>query len=306
MRVVFLFPGQGAQTVGMCSAWIASSPALAARLAQGSELLDTDLRKLIDSGPRHLLAQTWIAQVAVFCLSFALYERLIERGCRPTLLAGHSLGQFTALAASGSLTFEAGLGLVAARGQLMHKLNQTMDGAMLAVQGNDVQSRLAAMFCETAGWWVSNRNAPGQQVVAGLRPHLRMLQCELASAAYLTTWLDVAGPYHTPLMRPAAEAFGSVIDDCSFGAARIPVIANSSASIIASRRQIREELHAHMVAPVDWVGTMRLIDELAPTRLVEVGPGKVLKGLALRNGPHLRCMTTGTPAEFESAWEALN
>lgn len=305
MTAVFLFPGQGAQAVGMCSSMMRTFPLVARRVAQGSELLATDLSALISTGPPRALAQTDVAQVAIYCLGFALYELLLERGFRPALLAGHSLGQFTALAASGVLDFDQGLALVAARGAAMHAVNQGVDGAMLAVQGQDVQGRLAALTDEPRGWWIANRNAPGQVVLAGLRPCLQALRARLRDAGMVSTWLDVAGPYHSPLMQPAAAAFRPAIDACTLADAGIPLVANSTATVIVKREPIDAELRAHMLSPVDWAGTMREIAAHSPSLLVEVGPGRVLKGLALRNLPRFRCMTTGATTEFDAACAAL-
>lgn len=305
MSAVFLFPGQGAQAVGMGVALIGAFPQLARRLEQGSDALGIKLCSLIETGPPRALARTDVAQVAIFCLSVALFELLRERGLQPDLLAGHSLGQFSALCASGSVSFDQGLALVVARGAAMHALNQTLDGGMLALQGIDEQWLSACMQVDGDDCHIANRNAPAQIVLAGLRPALRALQVRLQAAGMISHWLDVAGPYHTPLMQPAADDFRAALDGCSFGDAGIALVANSNATVIGTREQIVAELQDHMLTPVDWVGTMRVIAARSPALLVEVGAGRVLKGLALRNAPRLRCMTTGTPAEFDAACKAL-
>lgn len=305
MNLVFLFPGQGSQAVGMCAAMIRDYPSVARRLAQGSDLVATNLQTLIERGPPQALAQTHIAQVAIYCLSFALYELLIEAGCRCTLMAGHSLGQFTALAASGAMDFDQGLALVGARGAAMHAANQSVDGAMLAVQGAEQLKSLKHLMEGVGGCWVANRNAPGQHVLAGRRSSLHMMRLRLQENGVSSCWLEVAGAYHTPLMQGAADRFGDAIDAAVLDDALIPVVANSSASIIVTREQIIDELHAHMLASVNWAGTMQIIAGCSPALLVEIGPGRVLKGLALRNRPDLKCMTTGSPAEFNAALHSL-
>lgn len=306
MKAVFLFPGQGAQAVGMCSVWIRSYPSVARRLQQGSDLLGIDLSRLIDMGPPRAITQTLIAQVSIYCLSFALYEILVARGLQPGLLAGHSLGQFTALAASGAVTFDDGLALVKARGAAMHEVNQSLDGTMLAIHANDVQRRLSALVGESGDCWISNRNAPGQWIVAGRRLVLQRLQSMLALDGVATRWLDVAGPYHTPLMGPAAARFEQRRQLCDLHDADIPVVANSTALVLRTREQWEAELARHMVSPVDWVGTMEVICSYAPDLLVEVGPGRTLKGLTLRNAPHLKCLASATPDNIDRACEAFN
>jgi [acyl-carrier-protein] S-malonyltransferase len=306
MKAVFLFPGQGAQAVGMCAGWRRTSPCVAGRLAQGSAALGIDLAKLIDAGPIRLLTETLVAQVSIYCLSFAIYEILRERGIHPTLLAGHSLGQFTALAASGAVSFEEGLALVRERGIAMHALNQTMDGAMLALQAGDLQRQLSGLVGGAGSWWIANRNAPGQWIAAGLRPDLRRLQSTMAASGVAAHWLDVAGPYHTPLMAPAAASFERVIQRYRLDDARVPVVSNSTAALLTTREQLATDLCRHMVSPVDWTGTMALIASQAPDLLIEVGPGRTLKGLVLRNKPQASCVTTASPEELERVCEACN
>ncbi len=305
MTAVFLFPGQGSQAVGMGAAMIRAYPSVARRLAQGSALLEIDLPALIDRGPPRLLAQTHIAQVAMYCLSVAFCELLRDAGFHPALVAGHSLGQFSALTAAGAIDFDQGLQLVQRRGAAMHASNQAVDGAMLAVQGIDGAELLTDLIADADACWIANRNAPGQQVLAGLRSSLQTVQARLRERGISSVWLEVAGAYHTPLMHSAADAFSKAIDATVFRDALIPVVANSSARLMTTREQIIEEVHAHMLSPVNWVGTMSLIAQHAPPLLVELGLGRVLKGLSLRNRPDIQCMTTGTPAEFEATCRAL-
>lgn len=305
MNAVWLFPGQGAQSVGMGLSMIDTFPRVSRRMAQGSEALGLDLHSLLESGPPRALARTDVAQVAIFCLGAATSELLRERGFEAGLLAGHSLGLFTAVVASGAVGFEDGLALVTARGAAMHASNQSVDGGMLVVHGSDEQALSACLRAAGDGCRIANRNAPGQFVVAGSRSALRALQSGLRANDIPHQWLDVAGPYHTPLMQAAAIAFEAALDACPMHDPDIPLLANSDAAVMSTREQITRELRRHMLTAVDWSASMGVVARRSPALLVEVGPGRVLKGLALRNAPRLRCVTTATPAEFDATCRAL-
>lgn len=305
MSVAFLFPGQGAQMVGMCADLIKAFPSIGLRIGEGSDALGLDLHELIRRGPPRDLAQTHVAQVAIYCLSYGIYELLAERGLSPSVVAGHSLGQFTAYAAAGAVSFGTGLKLVAARGKFMHEVNQSIDGSMLAVSGLEAKSLAALVERGGEGVWIANRNAPSQLVLAGWRESLRRVLDQVAEMGGRGTWLDVAGPYHTPLFETAAAKFSEVVSQCDFNNPVVPIIANSSATAINQREQVVAETHRHMLSAVDWTGTMRAFIVRADELLVEVGPGRVLKGLALRNAPELKCLSVGSLREFESTCLAL-
>lgn len=306
MSIAFLFPGQGAQTVGMGSDLIKAFPTIAQRLNEGGEALGVDLNALVRKGPSRALAQTDVAQVGIYCLSHGIREILTQRGLSPTLVAGHSLGQFTAYVAAETVSFEACLKLVIARGRFMNWENQSLDGSMLAVTGMTAEQVTTVVAITEGDVWFANRNAPTQHVLAGRRKELLRAQELLVSYGGKGTWLDVAGPYHTPLMAEAARKFSLIVDQYQFQPASVPIIANSTAKVISQPDQIRAETHRQMLSAVNWVGTMAEIACRQIKLLVEIGPGRVLKGLALRNQPNLKCVTTGTVREFDSACTALD
>jgi [acyl-carrier-protein] S-malonyltransferase len=289
--LAFLFPGQGAQYLGMGLDHLRQSSAMAARLAEAGEVLGEDLVRLLTRGPRPLLARTDIAQVAIFTLSVALHERLRAAGLpAPDVVAGHSLGQFSALVAADVLEFSAALRLVAERGRLMHLQNQACDGAMMAVAGLQ-QDALPDLPGDV---WLANFNAADQTILSGLRPALTETAERLKAAGGRGVWLDVAGPYHTPLFDEAAERFARVLDSVTLRPAKVPVIANTSARLLRAPEDVRAELRHHMIRPVLWRQSMETMAALPLQAAVEIGPGKVLKGLLLRCAPNLPCHVTDT------------
>lgn len=304
-RTAFLFPGQASQAVGMGVDFCRAFPRLRELFAMASERLGFDLQAVAASGPPRHLAETIVAQPAIFVLSFGIAELMLQRGIVPGVMAGHSLGEFTAVAVSGAVDVQAGIDLVVERASRMHEVNLGIDGAMLAVSGL-TRAEVEAV-CARIGdhLWVANVNAPSQVVVSGLRPALRRFLDEAGRAGAKGTWLDVAGPYHTPLMSRAAELLARKVRNMALGAPAVAVLANADARRLTTAEALREELAGHMLAPVDWPATLRAVEENAPGPMVEVGPGKVLKGLALRNDHPRPCLTTGTVAELDKTCRVL-
>ncbi|MBQ0957957.1 ACP S-malonyltransferase [Ideonella sp. 4Y11] len=300
MKRVWLFPGQGSQEPGMGDELLRDEPAAADLCRRAGERLGVDLRRLMADGPRASLAATAVAQTAIFALSVATAGLLGTRGLRPVAVAGHSLGQFSAAVACGALDVDTALDLVVARGRLMHEVNQRVDGGMLAVAApsdgpwREVLDRAAAQV------WIANRNAPGQTVLAGLLPDLRRLYPALAATGARLSWLQVAGPYHTPLFAEASARFDALLEAAQWHAPCCPLLGNADGRTLEHADDLRQEFLGHMLRPVDWVATMAGMGQLGVDGAVEVGPGRTLKGLALRQLPHLRCVGTGTAAERQA------
>ena len=305
MSLIFLFPGQGSQVVGMGLDYLRSFPGVASRLEQASERLGVDLGTVLAKGPPKLLAETRLAQPAIFTLSHAIHELLGTRGLLPACTAGHSLGEFGAVTAAGALDFDVALDLVIERGRLMHQANTLVDGGMLAVSGLDTPILSEILGSAGGGVWIANHNAPSQVVLSGLRHGLRAVAERVAARGGRATWLDVAGPYHTPLMRQAAEPFATLIAAAPMRDPHCPVIGNTAAELLRDAAGLRGELSRQMLSGVDWAGTMDRIRPMQPEFLIEVGPGKVMKGLALRNDPALRCLSTGTVRELDDTCRML-
>lgn len=305
MKTAWLFPGQGAQEVGMALDLIHAHATVRHRLEQASDRLGADLVRTITDGPRAALARTDVAQPALFALSFAIGELLSARGLAPTWTAGHSLGQFSAAATAGALSYADALDLVIERGRVMHEVNGQVDGGMIAVSGITAPNLQRLVERSTDGVWIANRNAPTQTVLAGGKAQLQALVPALAAAGARSTWLDVAGPYHTPLFADAATTFARGLARCRIGDARVPLIANTSAIELQGHEALRHEFGAHMLCAVDWVGSMAVLDQRGCELLVEVGPGRTMKGLALRNLARVPCITTGSLGELDDAFRRL-
>ncbi|MBC7983012.1 MAG: ACP S-malonyltransferase [Candidatus Obscuribacterales bacterium] len=308
MKLAFVFPGQGSQALGMGEDFRRSFATVQKRFDQASDRLGSDLSAIIGKGPPALLAQTHLAQPAIFTLSYALGELLAARGLQPFCAAGHSLGEFSAVAAASAISFDAGLDLVIERGRLMHAVNESIDGAMLAVSGSNLDFIETVVSRANAAVWIANHNAPSQIVLSGLRADLSEISASLIASGARCTWLSVAGPYHSPLMKDAALQFATRIAATQFADPQFAVIANTNASSLCTAAAISEELSAQMLSTVRWVDSLRCIRDLKVATLIEVGPGRTLKGLALRQHPAMDCWTTGTLREFDETcrrWETL-
>ena len=287
----FLFPGQGSQSVGMASEIAASSSAAAAVIQQADELLGFPLSDLMAEGPSEILEDTINAQPAILATSVAMLAALRERLERdgswhgPDMVAGHSLGEFTALIAAGSLDYPTALQLVRERGRLMKQAGDHHPGGMAAILGLDDDA--INQVCDQASAFgvivPANRNCPGQVVISGEIEALEQAM-ELAklAGAKRAARLGVSIASHSPLMKEANAAFYSLVEDADLRDPAIPVIGNVTASPLTTRAALLEELHLQMEHPVDWTGTINRMTENGVTTFVEVGPGNVLSSLTKR------------------------
>jgi [acyl-carrier-protein] S-malonyltransferase len=285
-RTAFLFPGQGSQSVGMMSELAAHSNIVRATFDEASAVLGYDLWALAETGPEERLGQTQITQPALLAAGIATWRLWCELGgAEPDYMAGHSLGEYTALVAAGALEFGAAVALVARRGELMQQATPPGSGAMAAVLGLD--DDVLAQVCERAaeGRIVScaNFNSPGQVVIAGERAAVDRA-CALATeaGARRAIPLAVSVPSHCALMAPAAEALRPVLDETAFKAPRVPVLHNVDTQSRAGADAIREALVEQLYRPVRWADTIRALASDGVGRMAECGPGKVLAGLNRR------------------------
>jgi [acyl-carrier-protein] S-malonyltransferase len=290
MRYAFVFPGQGAQVVGMGQDLAEQSSVARATFEEARAVLGFDLARLCFAGPQEELMATENAQPAILTVSVALLRALREAGglAEPTLVAGHSLGEYSALVAADSLDFAAALRLVRRRGELMAAAS---DGMMAAVIGMDM-APLAAI-CEAASaigpCVVANQNAPGQLVISGATPAVQAaMEQAKAQGAKRVTALQVSAAFHSPLMGAAASGLAPAIEQTAIADARMPLIANSSAQPIQTAAAIRQELVAQVTAPVRWIASVEMFRQYDVTAVVEIGPGNVLTGLVKRIAPELQ------------------
>ncbi len=284
--LAILFPGQGSQQVGM-GADICEASALARSVFQQAEtVLGMHLARLCFQGPEQELRQTANAQPAIMvtslaCLAAALESGLIDR--RPAFLAGHSLGEYTALVAAGALPFEEGLTLVRRRGLLMEDAGQRKPGTMAAILGLDEDA--AAELCRLAGAEPCNYNAPTQVVVGGPPQAVAAALTLARERGARALPLAVSGAFHTSLMAEAAADFASLVEGVSLSDPAIPVVANADGRIMTTAEDVRAELNRQMVSPVLWRQSVSAMAQAGAATFLEVGPGRVLTGLVGRTVP---------------------
>lgn len=283
MDYALLFPGQGAQFVGMGTSLFAERPDLLGEAADAT--LGWSLRDACLEGPAHHLTRTDIAQPALYALSYAAWTLWHERvGAMPSAAAGHSLGEYTALAAAGAFDFFDGLGLVAARGRAMAAAAAAAPSGMAAVVGADpaeLEGICAARRGDGGGLWVANLNAPGQTVVAGTAEDIAWL-LERSSRLGLrrVIALEVAGAFHSPLMDPAAATFATELTGRTFQPLDFPVWSNVDAA--PYDESIADGLLRQLTSPVRFAESLSGIAEAGTRAFVHVGPGAVTAGMARR------------------------
>ncbi|MDH4568584.1 ACP S-malonyltransferase [Pseudomonas sp. BN414] len=307
--LAFVFPGQGSQSLGMLAEQGGQQKLVLDTFAEASEALGYDLWALTQQGPEEQLNQTDKTQPAILTASIALWRLwLSEGGARPAYVAGHSLGEYSALVAAGSLGFADAVKLVERRGQLMQQAVPAGQGGMAAILGLEDADVLAACAEAAQGEVVSavNFNAPGQVVIAGSAAAVeRAIEACKARGAKRAMSLPVSVPSHCALMKPAAERFAESVDALAWQAPQIPLVQNVSAAVVADLTDLKRDLLAQLYSPVRWVESMVSLSERGVTDLVECGPGKVLSGLNKRCVKGVNTHNLDTPDAFAAARAAL-
>jgi [acyl-carrier-protein] S-malonyltransferase len=282
-KIAFVFPGQGSQVVGMGQSLAEKHPNVKAIFENADKKLNVDLSKLIFAGPQEELTLTYNAQPALLTTSIAVLEYFREFGIQADYVAGHSLGEYTALVAAGALTFEEGVYLVRKRGEFMESAVPNGEGTMAAVLGLD-RDRLAEVTNSVTeeGFPVqlANLNCPGQIVISGTAKGVELAGVKAKEAgAKRVLPLVVSGPFHSSLMKPAAGQLKEELDQMDMKDANIPVIANVTAEPITKASEIKEKLIEQLYSPVLWEDSVTKMLELGVDTFIEIGPGKVLSGL---------------------------
>jgi len=303
---VLLFPGQGAQKVGMAADLAAGFPAARETLLAIDEALGVPLAKLMAEGPEADLQLTHNTQPAILAHSAAVLAAVGARLGPVACAAGHSLGEYSAWVAAGSLDAPTAARLVRRRGELMFAAGQGRPGAMAAIIGLGTAEVEAACAGASAGDHgvvvAANLNTPDQTVISGDPPAVERAGelCKAAGAKRVLP-LRVSGAFHSPLMGPAVAGLREALAAATFGEARFPVIANATARPVDRREQALGLLAEQLTAPVRWVECMQTAAEFAPdATFIEIGPGSVLTGLLKRILPGARSVTLGTAAEVEA------
>jgi [acyl-carrier-protein] S-malonyltransferase len=313
-KLAFLFPGQGSVAVGMGEAIAEASPGARKVLDQLAELRP-DLRALCSSGPIEELIRTANAQPTIFAVDCACLEALQERGVRPDLVAGHSLGEYAALVAADVVDFATALGLVIERGKLMEEAARAQPGTMLAVMGLDPE-RVAGLVaawqseCASRARGVianANDNAPGQVVISGDAATLAAAADDFRAAGGRVRELPVGGAFHSALMQSAADAFVAMLDRTPFAEARVPVVPNLTATASRDAGDLKAALRAQITGSVRWRESIDALVAAGSETFVEVGPGTVLSGLARRctRGRAVRILNVEDSASLEATLRAL-
>lgn len=307
--LAFVFPGQGSQSLGMLSELGAQQHVIIDTFAEASAALGYDLWTLTQQGPEEQLNQTDKTQPAILAASVALWRLWqAEGGPRPAFVAGHSLGEYSALVAAGSLPFADAVKLVELRGQLMQQAVPAGQGGMAAILGLEDADVLAACAEAAQGEVVSavNFNAPGQVVIAGSAAAVeRAIEACKAKGAKRAMALPVSVPSHCDLMRPAAERFAASVEAIAWQAPQIPLVQNVSAAVVADLDALKRDLLAQLYSPVRWVESMVALGDRGVTSLVECGPGKVLSGLNKRCVKGVSTYNLDTLEAFAAARAAL-
>jgi [acyl-carrier-protein] S-malonyltransferase len=307
MSLAFVFPGQGSQSVGMMAALAEVSPLVRDTFAEASEVLGYDLWQRCQEGPAELLNATECTQPAMLSAGVATYRlwRALG-GAQPQVMAGHSLGEFSALVAAGCLTFGDAVGLVRYRGELMQAAVPPGAGAMAAILGLDDSAVMAACAQVAQGDVVEavNFNAPSQVVIAGSTAAVaRAIAAATALGAKRTLALPISVPAHSSLMEPAAEKLRARLSGTAVSAAAGIAVYGVGVKLHGDAASIRQGLVRQLHKPVHWAATVRAMIAAGATRIVECGPGKVLTGLNRRidKNRDIKMMALEDPASLEEA-----
>jgi len=308
MKIAFVFPGQGSQSVGMLDAW-SDNAVVADTLRAASDALGQDLAALMRDGPAGELNLTTNTQPAMLVAGVAVYRAWRAAGGRlPAVMAGHSLGEYAALTAAGSLTLEDAVRLVRIRADAMQAAVPVGAGAMAAILGLDDDAVRAACAASAQGDVVEavNYNAPAQVVIAGHKAAVERA-CETAkiAGAKRALLLPVSAPFHSSLLQPAAETLARALANTPVATPEIPVINNVDVAVSDTPETIRDALARQAWHPVRWVETLRAMQSQGVTHVVECGPGKVLAGLTRRIDGALTSLSITDPASLDAALAAL-
>jgi [acyl-carrier-protein] S-malonyltransferase len=306
MKLAFVFPGQGSQAVGMLKGYD-GLPEMASIIDQAAGVLGLDFVRLMDHGPAQPLNLTVNTQPAMVTAGYAVYRAWRALGGpEPEMVAGHSLGEYTALTAAEAIKFSDALPLVRFRAQSMQEAVPEGQGAMAAILMLDDDAVSAA--CREAGGEVQavNFNAPGQVVIAGERQAVeRAIEACKEKGAKRTMPLPVSAPFHSTLMRPAAEKLKGYLQKVNLLEPKIALINNVDVAVVREPTAIKDALVRQAASPVRWVETIKKMVEMGATHIVECGPGKVLAGMTKRIAPQVQSLSLSERASLEAALAAV-
>lgn len=302
-KIGFLYPGQGSQKVGMGKELLQSHPALFERyLIQSDRVAGELISQFCLEGPAEALSQTQRAQPALFAYSLALTEYAYELGLSPDIVAGHSLGEYTAAVAAGTISFDQGLYLVCKRGYFMKQIQDEQPGAMAAVfgLGRELLADLCAEISRQDLVAITNWNAPGQLVVSGTEDGVqRLIEAARSQDGGKAMRLPVKGAFHSELMQPVQNAMRAIVQDLFWYDNRIPLVANVTGQILTTGEEIRRELIEQITNPVQWVACVESLVAEGCDTLIELGSGQVLTKLVRLIAPQVTAVAVDTPEKLE-------
>ena len=306
-QFAMVFPGQGSQTVGMLADLAAENPIVENTFREASDVLGYDLWQLVQQGPAEELNKTWQTQPALLAASVAIFRVWQEKGGKmPSMLAGHSLGEYSALVCAGVIAFADAIKLVELRGKLMQEAVPEGTGAMQAIIGLDDAAIAKACEESAQGQVVSpvNYNSPGQVVIAGNKEAVERAgaACKAAGAKRALP-LPVSVPSHCALMKPAADKLAEALKQLTFNTPALPVVNNVDVRCETSADAIRDALVRQLYSPVRWTECVEFMAQQDVASLLEVGPGKVLTGLTKRIVNTLTAAAVNDPASLSAALE---
>jgi [acyl-carrier-protein] S-malonyltransferase len=301
-KVAYVFPGQGSQKVGMGKDIFDTFDSARAVFHEADKVLGIPLTRLCFEGPEEELRQTINAQPALVTMSYACYKAAISsignsNILPPAFLAGHSLGEYTALILAGVLDFPTTLQLARERGRLMYEAGQKVPGGMAAIMGME-ESGVNAV-CQETGTWLANINCPGQLVISGPKDNIQQsITLALSKGAAKAIALQVSGAFHSPLMKSAADGLAAQIEIIHFSNPLIPVIANTSALPLRDSGTIKQELVKQVCTSVQWQKSVEYMIKNEVSTFIEIGAGKVLAGLIKRIDKNVKVLNIGESAEL--------
>lgn len=280
-KIAFLYPGQGAQYVGMGKDLYENNAKAKQYFDSIFDGLEIDLKTVMFEGPEETLKETKYTQPSIVAMSLVLTKLFMEeKGVKPDFVAGHSLGEYSAIGAAGILSFEDTVKLAAKRGEIMNVVAKEVNGTMAAILGLTSDKIVEVLSTVEGTVEAVNFNEPTQTVIAGEVKAVEAA-CEAlkAAGAKRALILPVSGPFHSSLMKPAGEELKVVLETLTFNASDVKLVANTSVEFVSEVEELKEELYKQTFGPVRWVETIAKLKENGVTEFYEIGPGKVLKGL---------------------------
>lgn len=279
-KVAFVYPGQGTQYVGMGKELYENNKRAKELFDKIFNSLDIDLKKVMFEGPEDLLKRTDYTQPAIVSLSLVLTELLKEKGIEPDYVAGHSVGEFAAFGGANYLSIEDAVKLVAARGRIMREVAEKVNGSMAAVLGMNAEKIKEVLKSVDGVVEAVNFNEPNQTVIAGNKEAVEKACVVLKEAgAKRAIPLAVSGPFHSSLMKEAGEKLKEEAQKYTFNVGKVKIVANTTAELLESDSEVKDEIYRQSFGPVKWVDTINKLKSLGVTKIYEIGAGKVLSGL---------------------------